>query len=222
MKKIKTILIISLAINIIAICFAARRVYYMRIDSANTKPPSFYIANRAKLYSYLPINPNDIIFIGDSQIELFNTQELLPQYPIKNRGIGGDNIKNMLSRIGDAVKGKPQKIFIEIGTNDRGNISANQYKNYLNQILDSIKKKSPSTKIYLQSVLPVTLSGYDTIKDFNKVLQDASLRYNAQYVDLYNTMSENGHLNKIYDAGDGLHINGQGYLLWSQLLKPYL
>ena len=67
-------------------------------------------------------------------------------------------------RLDAVVNGAPAKIFLLIGINDvdRG-ASADTIVERIGMIVDKIRKDSPSTKIYLQSVLPVS----DHYKMFN-------------------------------------------------------
>lgn len=60
-------------------------------------------------------------------------------------------------RLNSILKGKPAKIFLLIGINDvsRGT-SADTIVNQIARITRKIKEDSPKTKLYLQSILPVT------------------------------------------------------------------
>ena len=76
---------------------------------------------------------------------------------VKNRGISGDICMGVYDRLDAILKGKPAKIFLLIGINDvsRGT-SADTIVNRIGMITQKIKQDSPKTKLYLQSVLPVT------------------------------------------------------------------
>ncbi|MDB5117858.1 MAG: sialate O-acetylesterase [Mucilaginibacter sp.] len=218
---IRYFLISSIALNLIALCFAVRRLYYTQVDFM--KQPEFYPAEQRERFAELPINTSDIVFIGDSEIEYFNTSELLPGMPIKNRGIGGDNVKELYSRIPDVLKYHPRKLFIEIGTNDiHGKTSIDSFAFYIQKTIQITKKMSPSTSIFCLSILPRQSLYKEQVINFNNILKTSSTRSGATFIDVYNQFSSNGTLNKIYDCGDSLHLNAKAYTAWSALLKPYL
>ncbi len=81
------------------------------------------------------------------------------QYPIVNRGIGGDNSFGILARMDEVLRGKPKAIFLMDGINDqlRGIPQELSLENY-RQIIKKIKAESPKTKINLESALPINES----------------------------------------------------------------
>lgn len=101
----------------------------------------------------------------------------------------------------------------------------------MKQIVEKIQKESPKTKIYIQSILPVNpdfemFKGHmkpDLIKEINQFYQNIAQEYKVNYIDLYSHFLEDGtdKMNKKY-TNDGLHLLGEGYLLWREIVKPYL
>ena len=47
-------------------------------------------------------------------------------------------------------------------------------------------------------------------------------RYHIKFIDLYSSLAAENTLDKKYDAGDHLHLNANGYVKWTELVKPYL
>ncbi|SEA97175.1 GDSL-like Lipase/Acylhydrolase family protein [Trichococcus collinsii] len=100
----------------------------------------------------------------------------------------------------------------------------NNYKN----IIEEIQKKSPATKIYIQSMLPINneLNGSkvssETIVELNTYLKNLSSDYdNCEFIDLYPHFQVNGQMNTDY-TNDGTHLNGQGYLLWKEQIQDFV
>ncbi|MDB5288588.1 MAG: sialate O-acetylesterase [Mucilaginibacter sp.] len=219
----KYLIAISLIFNLIDLCFAVRRLYYQQQDADPRNPKNFYRILRAKLLAPIPIKTTDIIFIGDSEIEYFNTSELLPQYPIKNRGIAGDGSQDVYNRIGDVIKWHPRKLFIEIGTNDIGSgqpvdaIAKNMIK-----IIGIVKHISPHTTIYIQSVLPRGINFRMNVIALNEQFKLICEKTGCTYINVYRYFQLNGLLKKEYDCGDGLHLNSRAYQEWVEIIKPYL
>jgi len=227
--KVKSYLFaISIVINIIAFVFFIRRVYYQQTAkphtvASTTKPAAFYREVKRKMYSILPITKEDIVFIGDSEIELFRTHELLPGYRIKNRGIGGDDIYFFTERLPETIAGHPKEIFIEIGTNNMSDCTLDTFKVFINKVAQITKSKSPTTKIFFQSILPREAKYSKKVNAVNNVIKAVCKKSNLTYVDVYSTLSDKkGVLKKEYDCGDQLHLSPAGYLKWVEVLKGYL
>ena len=95
-----------------------------------------------------------------------------------------------------------------------------------------LKADSPKTKLYLQSVLPVTdhynmfkghTSRWQVIPEINKGLVGLAEKEGATYIDLYSHFidKQTGKMNTTY-TNDGLHLLGKGYLKWVEIVKPYI
>ena len=200
-------------------------------DAQNQKYSTFYM-QRSSLFNKLSITSKDIVFIGNSITNGAEWNELFPQKRVKNRGISGDTSEGVFDRLDAVVKGKPAKIFILIGVNDISReIKVETIVLNMKQIVEKIQKESPKTKIYIQSILPVNpdfemFKGHmkpELIKEINQFYQNIAQEYNVNYIDLYSHFLEDGtdKMNKKY-TNDGLHLLGEGYLLWREIVKPYL
>ncbi|CZQ79965.1 Hypothetical protein Tcol_1, partial [Trichococcus collinsii] len=135
-------------------------------------------------------------------------------------------ILEMVSSIADD---SPSKIFLMVGTNDLDQSVENETtKNNYKNIIEEIQKKSPATKIYIQSMLPINneLNGSkvssETIVELNTYLKNLSSDYdNCEFIDLYPHFQVNGQMNTDY-TNDGTHLNGQGYLLWKEQIQDFV
>ena len=186
---------------------------------------------RIKKFKKNPINPGDVVFIGNSITEGGQDWgDKLKIANVKNRGISGDVTDGVLVRLGELIKYKPKSIFIMIGVNDlfnlyyRKEIPSPEYViNNLLKITTQLHEKLPNTKIYLQTLLP-------TARDFiNQSINvvNASIKVhqsNGTYtlIDLNPHFTADNGLIKSSLTYDGTHLNIQGYLLWSELITKYL
>ena len=187
-----------------------------------------YWHQRESLFRSLPNSADEIIFLGNSITDGCNWKELLDEPRAVNRGISGDRTEGILDRIDEVLDSEPLKIFLMIGINDLGiDKSVNYVKKNIVAIVERIKKESPSTEIYLQSILPVnpdfgmfkthTDKTKEVIK-INKYLKKYCENNNMNYVDLHSSFKiDNNYLNTEY-TNDGLHLLGKGYLLWKSLI----
>lgn len=73
---------------------------------------------RSTLFEKLPIDSDDIVFLGNSITNGCEWHELFNNPNIKNRGISSDVSMGVYDRLDPIIKGKPAKIFLMIGIND--------------------------------------------------------------------------------------------------------
>ncbi len=197
------------------------------MDEWNRAVKAYYY-HKKEHFELLPDTPNEIIFLGNSITDNAEWAELFSDPNIKNRGIGGDDTDGILGRLSEVTSSKPDKIFIMIGTNDLayGKKVDDIIGNYT-KIIAQIKDDSPTTKLYVQSVLPVEDALHYTrpnaeIININDQLIEICKAEGITYIDLHSVFSdENGKLNKEYSI-DGLHLNGEGYEVWKKQIVEYL
>ena len=183
---------------------------------------------RTSLFQELEIPSQSIVFLGDSLTERAEWAELFPDKRIINRGVGGDTIEGVLNRLDEIIKSKPEKVFIMIGINDLTNgIKTSETIKYYEEILRTLNEKSPETKVYVQSVLPISHDINDDkistedIQELNKKLQIAVRNHEAEYIDLYNKFSVDGQLDKKLTV-DGIHLKGEGYSMWKEVIESHI
>lgn len=194
---------------------------------------STYYYQRASLFEVLPVGAEDIVFIGNSITDGCEWRELFDNPHVKNRGISGDTTMGVYDRLGAILPGRPAKIFLMIGINDlsRG-IAPQTVVENTRRILDRIRTESPQTRVYLQSLLPVSdayglFAGHTArrgdIPGINEALQQMAAETGAVYVDLFSRFvdAETGKMNTAY-SNDGLHLLGRGYLVWRDAVLPYV
>lgn len=198
-------------------------------DTIYFKGNVYYAIKYPEFKMLPPIDTNSIVFLGNSLIQNFDVIEFFQNLNIKNRGIGGDITAGVLHRLNDIIKGKPKKVFIEIGINDLlHNISVDSVTNNIKSILDSIHIKSAKTTIYIQSLLPCNWNIYKTDSSVSpsiiKLNENIKLvcKDKFQYINLYDRLQLDNKLNPDYDCGDHLHLNGLGYVKWKELISKYV
>lgn len=196
------------------------------------KHSTFYY-QRATLFEVLPTSKSDIIFLGNSITNGGEWAELLGNPHAKNRGISGDTTQGVLDRLSTITKGKPSKIFLLIGTNDlsRGKSVEAVVRN-VEKIVERVKRESPATKLYVQSVFPVNpkfnkflghMNRQKDIAALNAKIKAVAARHGVTYIDVYKSLvtPSTDVMNPEY-TNDGLHLLGKGYQKWVDVLKPYL
>lgn len=198
-------------------------------NSAEKIVESAYWKHRTSQFKALPNPTGEICFLGDSITDGCEWRELTGIPTVTNRGISGDTAWGLMARIDEITEGKPSRIFLMIGTNDIswGNKTPLEARDKIAEVLDTIKRDSPSTIIYLESVLPVIdgrvkLCENAKIDALNAELVKLAKAKGAIWVDLSKWFrDENGQLKKSYTQ-DGLHLTGEAYYQWYSVIRGYL
>jgi lysophospholipase L1-like esterase len=168
--------------------------------------------------------PYDVVFIGDSLTDDAEWEDLFPSLQIANRGIDGDRTDGVLNRLESIYSTSASKAFIMIGINDFsfGTNVNDVFRNY-KIIVDKLVDQG--MEVYIQSTI---LAGRQrNAVNKNLMLLNQRLQHLAKqnksiaYIDLNTSLSQNSLLNEKYTR-DGTHLNGDGYAIWKELIKPYI
>jgi len=180
---------------------------------------------KADFFRRWPVQPGDIVFLGDSITDGARWDELFPGLPVKNRGINADTTTGVLARLKEITAGQPATIFILIGTNDlpwfmfrsdRAIIRSYQ------QILERIRTESPNTSVFVQSILPRRRRYAHRIRRLNALLERMTTGCNCIYVDLYSHFAGVDGAIRSDLSNDHLHLMAEGYAIWQRILEPQI
>lgn len=186
-----------------------------------------YYRVKHSMFLSSPVSEGSVVFLGDSLTDWLSLNELLPNVRVLNRGIAGDTTTGVLHRLDEVIRHKPSKLFLLIGTNDIAlGTSEREITSNIREIITRIQQGSPSTVVYLQTLIPVNsrYMGYRhsmKIDVVNDVLKGIAGEKGCVLVDLYGLFEENGELPMRYSF-DGLHLNGEGAAKWIEFIAPLL
>lgn len=193
-------------------------------DESKSYFGSFYM-HKASLYETLKENDKyKIAMLGDSITDWGEWNELLKRNDVINRGISGDSTDGVLNRI-DGINSSVEKVFIMIGINDLGKGKSVDYVfNNYKKIVTILKEKNMQPII--QSILFVDSDKIHYIKNnhveqLNNKLKKYAMENDLVYIDLNIKLSKDKKLRSNYSY-DGLHLNGEGYKVWKEVLDSYL
>lgn len=193
---------------------------------------STYYDQKLSNFQKMPIKPHAIVFLGNSITDGNEWAEMFGNSAIINRGISGDITAGVFYRMDEVLRHNPDKIFLLIGVNDLSrNIQPDSILKNMYQIADYVHRHSQHTQLFMQSILPVSdhykmFAGHTgkgaEIKFINNSLAQNAERLHYTYIDLYTYFAnENGKLRNEL-SNDGLHLNGDGYLLWKNIISSYV
>lgn len=246
MKTVKSnrlfaiILSISTALLLVAVivlsCLLIRET---RGDDFNLSEHEKYYNAKCNSFALQNFNASkgQIVFVGDSITDLYPLDDYYQSLNLAtyNRGIGGDTTQGVLNRLDVSIFDiAPKAVVLLIGTNDvNGGIDNSVILNRYQQIVTKIYEKLPSVKLYLTSIIPQNkvLETYTSVNvatstakilALNPEIEKIANTYGATYVNLFPLLSgENNLLISSY-SDDGIHLNANGFAVWSSLLFPHL
>ena len=176
---------------------------------------------------------NLTILAGDSLSLWFPPELLPPETTWLNQGISGETSAGLLNRLELLDNTDPNVIFVMIGINDliQGvageTILANQQLT-----IRHLRQAHPQAKVVVQSILPhsaenATWEGRERllsipnnhIQEINQHLKEIAQAEGAIYLELYPLFADTDGNLKTELSTDGLHLNQQGYQVWSYALQ---
>lgn len=169
----------------------------------------------------------DIAFLGNSITQGSDFSKYFPDKKIVTLGLGGDRIDGMTRRISLVEAVNPKKLFIMGGINDLHRSGAETVGKRYEELLKTIKSALPQTKIYTQSILPVSrrmtakYSSNEIIRKSNEQIKKLSEKYDCVYIDLYSLYEENGYMREGISR-DGVHLLPRAYDIWAEAITPHI
>ncbi len=202
-----------------------------------------------------------VLFDGDSITDCFRTNNIIPNdfysyendmglgfphivknmmnalgikdYEFKNTGVSGDTTQDLINRLDNTLKFKPDFYILMIGINDvwrhiDSNIEVSNAKfeeNY-RMILSRVSKVNPNVKFLVQ-----TISYMGTDKQFikeveqkNEIINKVADEYNCLIIDSNKLLTKEIKESKLTDwyYEDAVHYNSNAHMLIAQKILPYL
>jgi lysophospholipase L1-like esterase len=210
-------------------CLLACTAGGVQAQAVDSSYHNYLYDSKLAYFKQLPPVNKALVFWGDSITDWGDWAELLNFKKAINRGIAGDNTYGLRGRLDEVLRHNPKKLFILIGTNDINKKIpvANIVDNY-KKIIREVKRQSPATSIYVQSVFPINndligrqyYSGTnEEILVLNAALKAMAAELQVRYVAVYcQLLDARNQLDARYTY-DGLHLSGLGYLAWINYLK---
>ena len=170
-----------------------------------------------------PISNKDIVMLGNSLTENGgNWAARLGNKHVRNRGIIGDEVMGVYDRLHQILPGHPAKLFLLIGVNDISHgLTSDSIVSMIRTTVERIRKESPDTRLYLQSLLPINesfgrykrLTGKTSmIPEINKQLEALAKEKGLTYINLFPLFTEKGsNVLRADLTTDGLHLKEEGY-----------
>lgn len=180
------------------------------------------------------LTDKDIVMLGNSLTEGGGDwSQRLGKKNVVNRGIIGDEVMGVYDRLHQILPGHPAKLFLLIGVNDISHdLTADSIAQMIRLTVERIRRESPDTRLYLQSLLPFNesfgrykrLTGKtDIVPEINARLEAMAKEKGIDFINLFPLFTEKGtNVLRKELTTDGLHLNEEGYRIWVKALKKKL
>lgn len=190
---------------------------------------SWLAKHRAQLNGMSAADRNaKILFLGDSMIERFLSmgevywERRLKPLGAANLGLTGDTTSNLLYRIDLGLLDglKPELIVLEIGTNNIGRTdNVTSALRGIQSCIRAISSRLPKATILLTSLFPrrEAVEG-ECIRQVNARLAQWDNGAQLRFLDVTPHFAPNQVVREDLFRPEDVHLNEQGYRLWSNLL----
>jgi lysophospholipase L1-like esterase len=176
-----------------------------------------------------PPPANGILFIGSSSMRMWKTLAAdFPDLPVFNRGFGGSQIEDVNRYIDRIVLPyQPKTIVFYAGGND---LSAKKTPQRVlsdwQTFATQVRKALPAARLFYIAIRPsVKRAALQDIEAKTNALirADIEARNNMHFVDTTAALSNSeGKARPELLIADGLHMNADGYAIWTKVLTPLL
>ena len=169
-----------------------------------------------------------VLFVGSSSIKLWRTRESFSDLPVINRGFGGSMISEVnffADRI--VLPYAPKVIAFYAGDNDvaKGKSAERVFDDY-KKFVKIVHTKLPRTRIIFVAIKP---SGsrwklWPVMAEANKMIEDFSgTDRRLSYFDSATPLlKDDGKPDDKLFLKDKLHLNADGYRIWTNALRPMI
>ena len=208
----------------------------VKYDPKTGKPNAGFLAAHEKYVAIAKEGKTQLLFLGDSITAGWAGKgkdvwaKSFTQWQPANFGIGGDRTQHVLWRIenGELDGIKPKAAVLMIGTNNVANDSAEGIAKGVTKIVETIRAKTPDTKILLLAVFPRG----------ENAQPESRLARSSPKSTRSSPSSRTTSTSSIMDIGgkflqpdgilpkeimpDFLHPNDAGYQIWADAITPKL
>lgn len=172
--------------------------------------------------------PGGIVFVGSSTIRLWKVSESFPDLKPLNRGFGGSVYADILPHFDLLIaRHRPRIVVVYSGDNDIAQgLTPKQVADDFRQLSDKLRESLPECRLICLAIKPSRerWSMYPAMQDANRRLEAICREHpHGKFLDVGPEMLGSDGLPRTeLLQDDGLHLNEQGYELWSQKLRPLL
>jgi lysophospholipase L1-like esterase len=182
-------------------------------------------ATRRTQFEALPPARGAVVFLGDSITHNCLWESWFPELRISNRGTRAETVARVIDRLDSAIS-DPAAVSLLIGTNDIAGLGDASEITVIaarvRALVFGIRELAPTAPIFINSVMPRERRYADAIERLNEHYESAAAATAATYLDLWPALATPRRALRPEFTLDGLHLNGDGYRAWTDVLRPHL
>jgi len=172
-----------------------------------------------------------IMFAGSSSIRLWSTIEIdMAPYPVIQRGYGGAKLSDFAiyaDRIFDPHQCKAIVLFIANDiTGSEQDKTPSEVEQLFRYVLKTIRKTHPETPVFWVAVTPTPSrwEAWPRIKEAGILIEEVcNKNKNTYYIKTESAfLNESGIPKDELFVSDKLHLNENGYAIWTEIIKKKL
>jgi lysophospholipase L1-like esterase len=215
----------ALAVFGLANSWRVQQMWYSLVGAPETD--AFQDETARLLARMAPPAPGAVLFFGDSHVQSLNVAAVTERGV--NLGVGRNTTLAMLQRLrGHKLFEGAEAVVLHVGVNDLGRRPAEEAASYLRR---SVIAVPPEARIVVSGAFPVGPAFHGDADEINPKVAayNAALpnvcggRPRCVFLDSAALVRDaNGRLDRRYDAGDGVHLNAEGYRRWAEALSGAL
>jgi len=195
-------------------------------------PPTIWESQVQEYEAQDQINPppeNAIVVIGSSSIRLWDTiEDDLAPLPIIPRGFGGSTMNDAVYYADRLVTVyNPKMVVIYEGDNDIFlQISPERFQAAYLSFICKVRGTLPDVPIYFISIKPSVSRWHlwpQSVAANTRIETQSAQDPLLHYIDVASAMLDaEGNVRQELFTGDGLHMNAEGYAVWTEIIRPIL
>jgi lysophospholipase L1-like esterase len=177
-----------------------------------------------------PPPPNPILLVGSSTFAMWGAKavEALKPLPVINRGFGGSTLADVLRYLDRVVIAyRPRVVVLYEGDNDLwGGKKPPAYLEEMKTFVERIRQELPKARLFICSIKPSPSRAkiWSQVQEANRLVAEfCKTQQGVEYVDTATPMLDaEGKAREELFIKDKLHMNADGYRIWTDILKPLL
>jgi lysophospholipase L1-like esterase len=176
-----------------------------------------------------------VVFIGSSSIKQWESLEKdMAPLPVLNHGFGGSRIQDSTYYVPRLVTAyRPPIVVFYAGDNDiffrdllgKKPDTAGRCLEDFKAFAAAVHRDLPAARIFFVAIKPSIsrLKYWPQMREANRLIREFCLSDGRlAFIDISAAMLRSGIPDKKYFKSDGLHLNDEGYRLWTSIIKPVL
>jgi len=224
-------ILIGMSLVVVILGSVAVFMYSSMMKQMDNTDSTYWEKDILKIESrYKTVEDTDIVFIGSSSIRKWETLEAdFSEYQVVNHGFGGSKVADSTYYYDRLVTAfTPKAIVLFAGTNNIHGMTKNTEtaEEVLEDVIAFYEKSLealPGVPVYYISISP-TKARWNVWEEANKanlLIGDyADTTESLIFVDVTDDLMKDDGPNKEILLGDGLHLNEEGYKIWTSIIKP--